>query len=88
LKFWLPDAAAETAFADMPPVEDVVDGRYGSSSNSRSLPKILLSYLYRSSSSTWVSGIINVRFLLTKLLVPTLPDIAQSMPFHCLLKLD
>lgn len=71
--------------------EFVVPGRYYpevSSSNSLILENILLRFLWRSSSSINESGIINVLFLLTKLEVPTLPEIAQSMPFHCLLKFD
>ncbi|TNV70911.1 hypothetical protein FGO68_gene16814 [Halteria grandinella] len=65
----------------------VVEGRCGSSSKSLSFQKTLFSCLYLSSSSTNVSGIINVRFLFTKLLVPTRPDTAQSMPLHWRLKL-
>jgi hypothetical protein len=52
-----------------------------------SFKKIFAKLRYRSSSSVNDSLIVNVRFLLTKLEVPALPDMEQSIPFQLRLKL-
>lgn len=73
------------ALLETPPIvlpEEVVDGLCGSSSKSRNFEKIFWSDLCLSSSSINDSGIANVRFLLTKLEVPTRPETAQSIPVH------
>ena len=85
-ELWVPLIELLTVLLEM--VVEPWDVLLHSSSMSLSLTIIFVSWRYLSSSVRDPSGMVNILFLFTKLLVPGLPENSQLMPFQFCLKFD